>query len=171
MPIPHSREMSIDPKSALRTVSLGRLGARSPSEAGAADSPSINAIAELVADLLSATHLIPADRLAAARGRAGGGSLAYALLDEGLAESEGIARSLARQHGLPLVNLAEQRVSPDAAKLVELRVLKRVGAIPFALAGNQLQIALSDPENIHGIDELRLASRYPVELFVANRED
>jgi type IV pilus assembly protein PilB len=131
----------------------------------------VNTVAELVADLLAATELLAPDRLAAARGRAGGGSLAQALLDEGHAKPEGIARARARRLGLPVVDLNETRVSPDAASLIELRVLKRVVAIPFALLGDRLRVAVADPEDIHGIDELRLATRYSVEVHVASRED
>ena len=46
----------------------------------------VNELAALVADLLEATGLGPPDRLAAGRGRAGGGSLAQALVDEGLCQ-------------------------------------------------------------------------------------
>src|SRR5207237_1280145 len=34
-----------------------------------------------------------------------------------------------------------------------------------------LRIAVADPANLHGIDELRLATRQPLELGVASRED
>jgi type IV pilus assembly protein PilB len=164
--------MSFDPKTFLRTVTLTGDRTKAPVESGVgADAPGVNTVAQLVADLLSATALLPADRLAAARGRAGGGSLAQALLDEGYAKPEGIARALARRHGLPVVDLAETRVSPDAASLIELRVLKRVVAVPFALVGDRLRVAVADPENIHGIDELRLAARHTVEIFVGSRED
>jgi type IV pilus assembly protein PilB len=160
--------MSFDPTASLRTVSLG--GERQQtSEQGGADAPGVNAIAELVADLIGATQLLPADKLAAARGSAGGGSIAGALLREGYASPDGIARALARRHNMPFVDLQETRVSPDAAGLIELRVLKRVGAI--ALVGDRLRVAVSDPENIHGLDELRLATRYQVDLHVGNRED
>jgi type IV pilus assembly protein PilB len=175
MPIPRTRDMSFDAKNFLRTVALTGDGAASPGDAAAtaagASAPGVNTIAELVADLLSATDLLPADRLAAARGRAGGGSLAQALLDEGHAKPEGIARALARRHGMPVVDLSDTRVSPDAAALIELRVLQRVVAVPFALIGDKLRVAVADPENIHGLDELRLATRHSIELHIASRED
>jgi type IV pilus assembly protein PilB len=149
--------MSFDPKTFLRTVALTGEPARAPAApAAGTNAPAVNTVAELVADLLAATELLAPDRLAAARGRAGGGSLAQALLDEGHAKPEGIARALARRHNLPVVDLAQTRVSPDAAALIELRVLKRV---------------VADPENIHGIDELRLTTRHTLEIFVGGRED
>ena len=81
------------------------------------------------------------------------------------------ARQLAESHGLPLVDLAVTGVSPDATKMVPLAVLERVGAIPYYVEENTLRIALTDPDNVHGIDELRLTSKLPVEFAVAPLED
>src|SRR5690242_5398723 len=132
----------------------------------------INELAELVADLLAATQLVPADELALARGRARTtGSFAQALVEEGVASSEGIARILAARHQLPLVDLALADVDETAARLIPLHVLERVVAIPYALRGDTLLVSVADPANLHGIDELRLATRHPVELGVASRED
>ena len=81
------------------------------------------------------------------------------------------ARQLAESHGLPLVDLAVTGVSAEATKLVPLAVLERVGAIPYSVDENSLRIALTDPDNVNGIDELRLTSRLPVEFAVAPLED
>jgi type IV pilus assembly protein PilB len=81
------------------------------------------------------------------------------------------ARMLAEAHRLPLVDLAVTGVSPEATKLVPLRVLERVIAIPYATDSTSVRVALSDPDNVHGIDELRLAAGRPVEFAVAPRED
>jgi type IV pilus assembly protein PilB len=132
----------------------------------------INELAELVADLLSATQLVPADELAVVRGRARQtGSFAQALVEEGVASSDGIARILAARHQLPLVDLALADVDEQAARLIPLHVLERVIAMPYALRGDTLLVAVAEPANLHGIDELRLATRHPVELGVASRED
>src|ERR671928_1880275 len=132
----------------------------------------VNALAELVADLLGTTGLIAPDKLALVRGRAGqGGSLAQAIVDEGVASGEGIARMLAARHQLPLVDLPLAGVDDEAARLVPLHVLERIAAIPYAIENGYLRVAIADPANIHGIDELRLATRYPLELAVAPRDD
>ena len=132
----------------------------------------VNATAELVADLLAATGLVAADKLALVRGRAGAtGSLAQAIIDEGVASSDGIARTLAARHQLPLVDLAVVAVEDEAAKKIALHVLERVVAVPYAIADGQLHVAIADPANIHGIDELRLATRLPLSLAVASRDD
>lgn len=132
----------------------------------------VNETAELVVDLLAATGLIPPDKLALVRSRAGqSGSLAQAIVDEGVASGDGIARTLAVRHQVPLIDLAATGVSPDAAQQIPLHVLERVAAIPYAIENDALRIAIADPGNLHGIDELRIATRFPLELGVAPRED
>jgi type IV pilus assembly protein PilB len=153
---------------ALRTA-MPSGGLRAPQDGAAYG---INELAELVADLLAATQLVPADELALARGRARQtGSFAQALVEEGIASSDGIARILAARHQLPLVDLAEAELDQAAARLIPPHVLERVVAIPYALRGDTLLVGVADPANLHGIDELRLATRHPVELAVASRED
>jgi type IV pilus assembly protein PilB len=134
--------------------------------------PGVNPMAELLADLLAATGLVPDDKLALARGRAGaGGSLAQALVAEGVATQEGIARTLASRYQLPLVDLAKAGVDPTAAAQVPIHVLERVEAIPYAIEGGVLRVAVPDPGNVHAIDELRIATRLTIELAVATRDD
>ena len=132
----------------------------------------VDAAAELLTDLFSATGLVAPDKLALVRGRAlQGVSFAQALVDEGVASSEGLARILAARFQLPLVDLHSTGVDPAASAALPLHVLERVVAIPYALEGNVLRVAVADPANIHSIDELRLATRFPLDLGVASRED
>jgi type IV pilus assembly protein PilB len=131
-----------------------------------------NDAVELVVDLLAATKLVPADKLALARGRAQQtGSLAAALVEEGVASSEGIARILAARHRLPLIDLMLVGVDPEAARTIQMHVLERVVAIPYSFENEVLRIAVADPANLHGIDELRLATRYPLELGIGSRDE
>src|ERR671922_111794 len=150
----------------------GGAGEGAPAAPPPAGGFGVNALAELVADLLAATGLVPADKLALVRGRAGqSGSIAQALVDEGIASGEGIARMLAARHQLPLVDLPLAGVEAEAAQAVPLHVLERIVAIPYAIENGYLRVAVADPANLHGIDELRLATRYPLELAVAPRDD
>jgi type IV pilus assembly protein PilB len=133
--------------------------------------PPINALAELVADLIAATGLVPADKLAGVRSAAGMGSFAHALVEQNVASSEGLARTLSARYQMPLVDLALTGVADDASGEIALHVLERLAAVPYAIEEGKLRIAIADPGNIQGIDELRLATRYPLELGVAARDD
>ena len=127
--------------------------------------------ADLVADLVDGTGLLPRDKVAELRERARGGSFAQALLDDGLATSMGVARSLAERYHLPFVDLAGTGVDATAVNAIPLPVLERAVALPFAINGGRLQIAITDPQNVRGLDELRLATRQPIDFHVAARED
>src|SRR5262245_59288447 len=126
---------------------------------------------ELVAQVVGDSGLLTPDKLEAVRTRAQGGSFSRALLDEGFAHSLGVARNLAEQFHMPLVDLAVEGVNAEAAKMIPLPVLERVCAIPFAFDGKRLRIGITEPQNVHGLDELRLATRHSTEFSVAPRED
>jgi len=132
----------------------------------------VNEVAELVADLIESTGLVTPDRLAAVRGRVKqGGSFAQAIIDEGVATPEGLGRTLASRFQLPFIDLPLTGVSEDAAKEIPVHVLERVVAVPYALDGSTIQVAIADPGNVQAIDELRLATRYQLEIAVASRDD
>src|SRR5436189_5082683 len=156
----------------LRTVGTSPSQAASPNETRLGEgAPPINELAELVADLIAATGLVPQDKLALVRGAAGPGSLAQALVDQDVASGEGIARTLAARYHMPLVDLPLTGVVDKAASEIPLHVLERVVAIPYALKDGVLSIAISDPGNIQAIDELRIVTRYQVDVAVASKED
>ena len=148
---------------------------RAEQQAAGGELPSsfpVNELAELVADLIEATGLVSVDRLSAVRGRVKqGGSFSQAIIDEGVATSEGLARTLASRFQLPFIDLPLTGISEAAVREIPTHVLERVVAVPYALEGNTLQIAIADPSNVHAIDELRLATRFTLELGVAARED
>jgi type IV pilus assembly protein PilB len=152
-----------------------------------------NAVTQLVADLLETTGLIPLDRLASARSRAGTGTLSAAIMDERLnapqaptalelpklrveapvAGREGAdeARALAERLHLPYVDLPSSGVEKAAAEAIPIHVLERAGALPYRIEGDRLKIAVADPTNVQTIDELRLTTRFSLDVHVAPRED
>src|ERR1700690_4394912 len=94
----------------------------------------VNALAELIADLLEPTGLVPADRLAVLRRRLGTTeTFAQMLRDEGLASDEGVARVLAQRHHLRFVDIGAEPVAPEAVEAIPFAVLKRVEALPYRL--------------------------------------
>jgi type IV pilus assembly protein PilB len=156
-----------------RLRTSGRKGAKKGADSGQLPEPfPVNELAELVGDLLETTGLIPADKFAQVRGRAKqGAAFSQAVLDEGVASPEGIARTLASRFQVPFVDLPLIGVKDDAVRDFPLHVLERIDAVPYALEGNVLRVAVADPGNVQAMDELRLASKYALEIGVASRED
>jgi type IV pilus assembly protein PilB len=126
---------------------------------------------ELVVDLLETAGLIPDAKLGPVREGAKHLPVVEVLINEGLASSAAITRLVAAQHGLPVVELSNVTIDPSAAESVPLRVLQQVTAIPYGFDGDSLCVAIADPQNVHGIDALRLASRHTIALRVATAEE
>jgi type IV pilus assembly protein PilB len=103
--------------------------------------------------------------------RLAGDSFSESLVDEGHADALGVARTLAEKHHLPLVDLGVVGVDAEAVKMIALPVLNRVVAIPFASDGSTLKVAITDPQDVRGLDELQIATRLSVEFHVAARSD
>ena len=150
-------------------------GARTGARGGArslAGSGKVNALAELLGDLLEATGLVTSDKLAEARAEAGAtGSLVSALAEHGVIPAQRVAEVQAAHFHLPLIVLGDEKISPDAATAIPVHVLERVVALPYKIAGERLHVAIADPSNVSGVDELKLATRYQIELGVASRDE
>jgi type IV pilus assembly protein PilB len=142
-----------------------------PPKAPATPAPISQLMGELVVDLLETTGLIPEAKFEILREKAKTTPVVQALIDEGLASSEAIARIVAAQYGLPVVELGSVGIDPLAAETIPLHVLEQVNALPYAFEDESLCVAISDPQNIHGIDALRLASRHTIALRVAASEE
>ena len=136
-----------------------------------APSPISQLMGELVVDLLETTGLIPEAKFEALREGAKHLPVVQVLINEGLASTEAIARIVAAQHGLAVVELGTIGIDPEAASSVPLHVLEQVQAVPYAFEDGSLCVAIADPQNVHGIDSLRLASRHPIALRVAAGEE
>jgi type IV pilus assembly protein PilB len=145
--------------------------AESPDDKPPRDISAPGGHSDLVADIIRETGLLPSEKLESVRRTAGEGSFSGALIDEGLASALGVARRLAEQYQLPLVDLAVAGVDALAAKTIALPVLERVCAIPFAADATRLKVAITNPQDVRGLDELRLATRQSVEFFVAAKND
>ena len=142
-----------------------------PPKGPVAPAPISQLMGELVVDLLETTGLIPEAKFGVLREKVKHAPVVQVLIDEQLASSEAIARIVAAQYGLPVVELGSIGIDPLAAETVPLHVLEQVNALPYAFEDGSLCVAISDPQNIHGIDSLRLASRHPISLRVAASEE
>jgi type IV pilus assembly protein PilB len=161
--------MELEQPARLRTPADEETG---PAEAGPLRPAfPVNAVSELVADVIEQTGLLSPADVTLARSTGKTSSFAQALVDEGLAAPERVANALSARFGLPVVDLLETGVAADAAKEIPLHVLERIVAIPYAIESGILRIAIADPQNVNAVDELRLATRLQIELAVASKDD
>ncbi len=90
------------------------------------------------------------------------------LVEQGVIDADQLARILAERNSLPYVDLNTFEVDQGAANLVDSSEARRYKAIPIAfLDGGGLLVAISDPSNVLGPDNIAMATGYEVRRAVA----
>ena len=145
---------------------VGANGVRPPSRRGGAPRSLTEVIVEL--ELCSREQVLEAIEVAAASGT----SADRVLLDRGAISPEGVAIALAERHGLDYVDLSVFNVDMSAAHLVTSHVAKRHDALPIAMVGDRaLLVAMSDPANVHAVDDIAILTGYQIRVAVTTSED
>ncbi len=100
-----------------------------------------------LAEILTQSGALDAEglRQAQARQRGGGLSLAEALLDLGLVDESTIWRGLAKENGLPFVDLDKGNPSAEVIERVPPEVATEQGIVPLMEKGGKLVVAIDDP--------------------------
>jgi type IV pilus assembly protein PilB len=97
------------------------------------------------------------------------GALGLTLVAEGLLSEDQLARALATQHGLPYDPLTDFRVDPGFYDTISVKLMQRHPFVPITERGGVLTIAIPDPLNLLGLDELELLIGKPLDRVVSSR--
>jgi type IV pilus assembly protein PilB len=100
--------------------------------------------------------------------RRSGSNLGYTLAKLGYVSDGEITNFLSTQYKLPAVNLDEYEIEGDVIKLVGKEVCEKHRIIPVSRAGSSLIVAMSDPTNLHAIDDIKFLTGYNVEPVVSS---
>ena len=99
------------------------------------------------------------------------GSLGQALVADGLITEEQLVSAVAEQHGLPFKLLINFRVDQKFFQTVSVDLMHRHPFVPIDERDGVLTIAIPDPQNLLGLDELELLLNRPLRLVVSPRAD
>src|SRR5262245_7772195 len=95
-------------------------------------------------------------------------TLSYALAKMGIISDREITDFLSQQYRVETINLDEFEIDEDVVKLIPKDVCQRHGLIPVSRAGSSLIVAMSDPSNLHAVDDIKFLTGYNVEPVVAS---
>ena len=116
-------------------------------------------------------HGVARDVIEQALRRLGGASMALGqtLVSEGVLSEEQLAKALAEQYGLPYEPLADFRVDPQFYESISVKLMQRYPFVPMEERAGVLTIAIADPQNVLGFDELELLIGKPLARVVSSR--
>ena len=99
-----------------------------------------------------------------------GGSLFTHLLENGLADTSGMALAASHEYGIPLFDLAtfDQELIPQ--KFLNETLAIKHHALPLFKRGNRLFVAISDPMNLAALDEIKFNTGIPTEPIIVEND-
>ena len=98
--------------------------------------------------------------------------LGKVMLSLGFISGADLAQAHAQRLGLDFVELTERDVDRDVVSLVPERLLRKHGAIPLRISPTRhLVVAMSDPNNLYALEDLRITSGYQITPVVATEDE
>jgi len=127
---------------------------------------------ERIGELLVQKNLITADQLQRARqeARSKNERLGHQITKLGFLQEAELTDFVAKQYGLPTIDLNDFEIDPDVIRLVPEEVATKHTVIPVNRAGSTLILATADPSNIFAIDDIKFLTGYNVEVVVASED-
>jgi len=100
-----------------------------------------------------------------------GERLGTILVKMGLVSEEDVLRALAEQLQLPFVRLSEVQIPKEVIEKIPAKIVSHYNLVPLEQSNGTLRVAVSDPLDVHTLDDLRLILKTEVEPVVALPKD
>ncbi|AKH20525.1 type IV-A pilus assembly ATPase PilB [Sedimenticola thiotaurini] len=92
------------------------------------------------------------------------------LVENKLLDSSSIALSASQEFGVPLFQLEALDMAAAPVGLVDEKLIRIHHALPIFRRGNRLFLAVSDPTNIQGLDEIKFHTGLAIEAIVVEED-
>ncbi len=99
-----------------------------------------------------------------------GTGLVSHLVSAGLADPREIAIAASQEFGVPLLDLDAVQPDLDTVKIVSDKLLAKHRVLPLVKRGKRLFVAVSDPTNLHALDEIKFQTGLSVEAVVVEED-
>jgi type IV pilus assembly protein PilB len=99
-----------------------------------------------------------------------GKSIAQTMIDSGFVDEHGFYQTIATALGTEFVDLDGKEIPAAVLKLIPSGLARLHRALPVALSGNTLRVALVDPLDLRAAEDLRFALGKDIDVVVAPTE-
>jgi len=128
---------------------------------------------KMLGEMLVAGGLIKEEQLKRAldEQKKRGGKLGELLVEMGFISEHTIATFLGRQLHIPFIEVDKQLVDAESVKMIPADLARRLMAIPLYKDKEALVVAMADPLNIFGLDDIQKVVSRELKQVVATRTD
>ncbi|PLX55776.1 MAG: type IV-A pilus assembly ATPase PilB [Chromatiales bacterium] len=99
-----------------------------------------------------------------------GASLVSYLVGKQQLAARDVAIAAAEEFGVPLMDLDALEIDLGIVKLVNERLLNKHQVLPLAKRGKRVYIAVTDPTNLHALDEIKFQTGLSVDAVVVDQD-
>ncbi|HKQ15419.1 MAG TPA: type IV-A pilus assembly ATPase PilB [Steroidobacteraceae bacterium] len=92
------------------------------------------------------------------------------LVTNGIAQAREIAIAASQEFGVPLLDLEAIQPDLEVIKLVSDKLLAKHRVLPLVRRGKRLFVAVSDPTNLHALDEIKFQTGLSIEAVVVEED-
>lgn len=92
------------------------------------------------------------------------------LVAHNLADAREIAIAASQEFGVPLLDLESIQPDLETVKLVSDKLLAKHRVLPLVKRGKRLFVAVSDPTNLHALDEIKFQTGLSIEAVVVEED-
>ncbi len=96
--------------------------------------------------------------------------LPFYLVKSGSISSGAIATAASEEFGTPVVDLSSINPSSYPESLIDIKLIQKHRVLPIFKRGNRLYIAVSDPTNLHALDEIKFHTGLATEALLAHAD-
>ncbi|MBK9469244.1 MAG: type IV-A pilus assembly ATPase PilB [Gammaproteobacteria bacterium] len=90
------------------------------------------------------------------------------LVERNLADSLRVAEAASDEFGTPLLDLTAFNMDASPKNLVDAKLVEKHHTIPLYRRGNRLYLAVSDPTNLHALDEIKFHTGISTEAILVD---
>ncbi len=101
--------------------------------------------------------------------RSPGSTVARVLVESGAITEEQLAHATAERYGIAYIDLGAFTVEAGAANLIKPSAAKRYQAVPVGFVGGGLLVAMADPADALGVNDIAVMTKMDVKPAVASR--
>lgn len=124
---------------------------------------------ESLGDLLVQEKILTSEQLRKiyAKQRAEGGRFLSRLIETGIVSEEELTRFLSHHFEIPMVHLDDYEIDKKLLEIIPDKLMRNHPLLPLNRAGSTLVVAVADPSDLEGVDELKFLTNSNVELVIA----
>ncbi len=92
------------------------------------------------------------------------------LIEQALANGQQVAMAASAEFGVPLFDIDALDLAQAPIRLVSEKLITQHKALPLFKRGNRLYVGVTDPTNLHALDEIKFQTNHTVEPILVSEE-